>query len=796
MPVDSPKLPGEYSFAVKGYHFDHPIAPERKKRKHALTVGIQDTRLQKSIDDCFNNISEVTDSDVDKILSNDASKFVKNAENYYIISPWNDEATIVGLISTAKILFELQSGSITMTFRRFVSLAPFFMGWICKRTSFTKAPGNSSFSGHYMCKMHSAKSVCCEFKVTLRINFDARTVIIDVRTPHNHDYTRMITNFPASYLRTHIENSAAFLAGSAPTLLRSGVCNSLGPEICDALALKNINKKYFRNIALNDPVLQRKRNMFGGIGDWNEDIILIANKTGGLQMHYKVFNMAGSNAVLIANANFFGEMVKEKRIVMMDATYGVCGYSDAKLISIAYRDKWGETRVGVTALARPKAESFEVMAAFLEAVFLLAKELYGLSEREAFSKLTYFLIDESAGEEKAVNTVFNRLGTRSRHVKVLYCQWHMTSSFARKLGNTSEAYKVMHEAVYSTSEDRFNALVNKTLSLLSNNVTKIKYIKGHLRNKEKWAGYFRAIPVLQQIRTTQRIESIHSRWKNPPSSGGFGVGNKLTPVALADRLASYFGYEISEAQVQIQKSNSHFFSSKGFDSLDELIPRLREKCRIEYNAALKYFQKEQNGLASPDDGIATSSQGDKCVILIKNGRYSCRVFKYWGLPCRHMFLGALKSSPSFLHSRAMVDRLKPLAMDTYEAEIPVEPYEPNEMHQSGERLVLLGGLREIAHTSHSNVLEFMESDGNLSSLQDYIDFSNYVTGLAKKFWASKAEREKENVAEIFQKFMDKAAFFKRKWTRHVHHIPTQTIVIDFVGVSLSIESLYFTYGNK
>lgn len=27
-------------------------------------------------------------------------------------------------------------------------------------------------------------------------------------------------------------------------------------------------------------------------------------------------------------------------------------------------------------------------------------------------------------------------------------------------------------------------------------------------------------------------------------------------------------------------------------------------------------------------------------------------------------------------------------------------------------------------------------------------------------------------------------------------LPTQTIVIDFVGVSLSIESLYFTYGNK
>lgn len=564
MPKDSISFPGECSFVAEGYHFDHPLAPARKERKHIF--GCQDTRLQKLFDENFKYITEPTDSDLSTILLGNVNEFVTKVSSFYIC-PSDNEATVLRLISTAKLLFELQSGSITTTLRRFACLAPFFMNWICKRTSFTKAPGNASFSGHYMCKMHSEKHSCCPFKFTLRLNFSSQTVTFDVRTAHNHDYFSMVTYFPPDYLRSHIEAICASPGGNSAKLLKINTFNSLSADILEALCFMYIPIKYFRNITLRDPIVKNRKSEFCGTGDWNQDIAGIVSRYRNGGMHCKLFSMGGFNAALVATDTIFSKIVKEKQILMMDTTCGVCNYEDAKLISITYRNELGRARVGIAALARPKDGSFDDISAFINAVFAFAKERCGLSEQDAFAKLSYFIIDECMGEEKAVHAAFNRLPAPLHHVTILYCQWHMASSFAKRLGRASEAYKAMCEAIYATSEARFNELVKKALSLLAsnkakannqakaNNIAKAKYIKGSLKSKEKWAGCYRQSPVFPQVREKRKIDTIHSRWRSPSFNGGLWVSEKLTPLALADQLSIFFGSEYSENSVEIQRAN-------------------------------------------------------------------------------------------------------------------------------------------------------------------------------------------------------------------------------------------------
>lgn len=333
--------------------------------------------MQKAFESHFDGFAEPNDAVLNNVLSDDPSEFVRNASSYYI-SPLNNEEVILKLVGSAKLLFELHSGSIVMTFRRFILLDPFLMNWFGKRTSFTKAPGNSSFTGHYICKMHSAKFSSCRCKLTLRMNFDAQTVVFSVDVSHNHDYSSMITNFPGSYLKSPIEAISVACEDTSPTAIHDAARNSLCATVCKAFHFDCIPKRYFRNVSSHDSKLRMRKSSYRGPDNWDQDISEIPDRLqiGGL--HSMTFRVAGLSAVLIAADTFFREMVEEKRVVMMSATCGVCTYSEARLISMAYRDRQGNTRIGATALARPSSEPLEDIAAFIEAIFVLAKEQYGL----------------------------------------------------------------------------------------------------------------------------------------------------------------------------------------------------------------------------------------------------------------------------------------------------------------------------------------------------------------------------------------------------------------------------------
>ena len=77
--------------------------------------------MQKAFESHFDGFAEPNDAVLNNVLSDDPSEFVRNASSYYI-SPLNNEEVILKLVGSAKLLFELHSGSIVMTFRRFIVL--------------------------------------------------------------------------------------------------------------------------------------------------------------------------------------------------------------------------------------------------------------------------------------------------------------------------------------------------------------------------------------------------------------------------------------------------------------------------------------------------------------------------------------------------------------------------------------------------------------------------------------------------------------------------------------------------
>lgn len=341
----------------------------------------------------------------------------------------------------------------------------------------------------------------------------------------------------------------------------------------------------------------------------------------------------------------------------------------------------------------------------------------------------------------------------------------------------------MHEAVRCTSETQFQESVRKALTLLAGDQAKTKYIEGLLGSKPKWAECFRQSAVLRQIRTTQRIEATYSRWKDSCANGGFGVSTKLYPVDLAVRLARFFDCELSEANHQTQEPNSAFFTSKGLGYLDKLPPSLHKLCRDEYNSALEHFTKQGSGNSeSADHAMSTSILGSGSLLSMKGQKCSCRFFKCWGVPCRHMFLGALRmSDPALLHANNLVESAKPVPAHTYEPDTYAETAESTDTGSCDEteestdpgscdKRIALDCLQEIVRISENNMLDFMESDGHLSfdhlsSAKDLLDFTKYLLRLLKRCLDSKAKLDNEDISDIFDDISNRATLLQHKWER-------------------------------
>ncbi|RUS12482.1 hypothetical protein BC937DRAFT_87775, partial [Endogone sp. FLAS-F59071] len=60
----------------------------------------------------------------------------------------------------------------------------------------------------------------------------------------------------------------------------------------------------------------------------------------------------------------------------------------------------------------------------------------------------YFLIDQSAIEEKAINNTFHGLIAGEQIVDILYCTWHIRQTLQRRLGSFGKSYALMLQAMY------------------------------------------------------------------------------------------------------------------------------------------------------------------------------------------------------------------------------------------------------------------------------------------------------------------------------------------------------------
>lgn len=261
----------------------------------------------------------------------------------------------------------------------------------------------------------------CTFSGTLRISFETEKITFHIIHPHIHKASMMISKLNPPFFCARIRGLCKYVSKATPSSVGKILGRTLPQSIIDDWDFLNIDLSFFRSVYQNASEVMEYRAKYKSTGNWEHDVTkmeqLILGSNGLLA---KRFIMGGNSAILLCNRNIFRVMIMEKPLLIMDRTSRICCYPDSKMISIGFRDKYGHTKVGCTAVGIPKDESSENVMNFFSAIMILAQMEFVLLEHGTFLKLQSFIIDGSVGEEKEIIDSLNKLGASSQNVNAFF----------------------------------------------------------------------------------------------------------------------------------------------------------------------------------------------------------------------------------------------------------------------------------------------------------------------------------------------------------------------------------------
>lgn len=618
------------------------------------------------------------------LITKDICELYKLCASYMMNPKVADQVQEVLKARTA--IFNCTDMSIHFTLRQFVLIAPFLSSWYRIRSGKYKLKTDvqvlplqcrwrSTNTAHHLIEDPDHESsqdpslLPCTRSIRLIFDSKASGVTLDMVGKHSHTESDIIKTIPSAYVKHFLDStiSTRFELSSRDVLTEmkhiigdKNTIQGIGLDNVSPLWVRNNYKGYHGNhseptVRDNDEAVKLATELLSGS----------TGVDGELLYYTRMFHIGLVPCFIVASQLFFKEMVLDAKLLLMDSTHGITSESFGKLITLAYRDSYGNTQAGAVCYYCSNECSADIKL-FLHNVFVMAEDNLGITTREAFSKLRYVIIDESTAERAALNSEFNCDG-RANEISIYTCQFHKLMNFKRNLLSYCDGllYSFMAAAMYSTSEATCRDLIHQAITMADgecpSNVS--AYLYGQLALIDQWAAFPRKTRLLMQMRTTQRIESLHSIWKRKEHSH-YHIGSDDTANTLARKLDAYFSEQTAIRFSITHEAPSTAFMKANLAPLDRLDYGLRRFVRGQYLEAKREL-KTSSG-SQRQISIPLSISGQHCCCGSTN--WCCHFFQAYLLPCKHMFMTALqRPNPStFIDCNLFVSFFREYGFRTYD----------------------------------------------------------------------------------------------------------------------------------
>lgn len=212
----------------------------------------------------------------------------------------------------------------------------------------------------------------------------------------------------------------------------------------------------------------------------------------------------------LANQDNLDALQNSGHLVIMDSTHKTNKHG-WKLYTVLVRDSFNSWLPGGHFFVSTDEQN------------IVAKGLRVLKQWANTWRPRYFLIDQSAIEENAINHVFPGISAGEQNIGIFYCTWHCRRTLQRNLPSYGKSYELMLQAMYKTTHIGCEQLIQEAITSLSLEAKKTYIRRYWIKNTSKWALWSRKhSPILLQVTSTSPVESYHAVLKKKGNSG-FGL---------------------------------------------------------------------------------------------------------------------------------------------------------------------------------------------------------------------------------------------------------------------------------
>lgn len=515
--------------------------------------------------------------------------FCRKTSNYF--EPYLSLNDFNMILSARKDMFEREF--VNLSIEHFIVIAPFILGFYSRSGKYQPYLAEHVETGLYGTYFNCRRKNC-RYIVRVYINREERLIQFFSVGQHNHDISDLISDTLCPYARKYVCFLAKSRSDRTPACLLKDAYRNIGYQIAQSLGLCAASNSDISNIIMRR--FHGISDKYVGTGSTEKDVSEAINWLREVRFNdaeepslwVKPFRMGSSKGFVLADKIFFQEMVFEQPVLLLDSTHNVTSQENSKLMSLAYRGTDLKTRVGATAYYVSN-ESTEDVTNVLQAIKSLAHDVFSKRIDYVFSHLAYIVTDESSAERCAIRNVFP-------NTKNLLCVWHKKVNFQKQIIGFDDARSASNHlirAMNAYNKDLFDSEFQLVLFILKNAQEKeekknepdnnklkkigttLRYVRRAERDKERWALYFRAeYPTLMQLKSTQRIESIHSVFKRTETKGGFHINSGDVPQTLAKKLAFFFqsAHEKIKLINRRASNQNRFFTNHHLPELDKLDP--------------------------------------------------------------------------------------------------------------------------------------------------------------------------------------------------------------------------------
>ena len=300
--------------------------------------------------------------------------------------------------------------------------------------------------------------------------------------------------------------------------------------------IKDEAKKGYRAPAIKEAAINQFKDQEVGTGFLQLEAVLNAQHKvrGGLNIPYigatsldddidqalkwlqsnnyqtKQFEEPEYRGFALANQDNLNALQSSGHLVIMDLTHKTNKH-DWKLYTLLVRNSFGSWLPGGHFFVSAKEQN------------IVAKGLQVLKHWVITWRPRYFLIDQSAIEERAINQIFPGIIAGKQNIGIFYCTWHCQRTLQRNLESYGKGYELMLQAMYKTTRIGCEQVIQEAITMLPLE-TKKTYIQHYwLKNTSKWALWSRQnSPILLQITSTSPVESYHAVLKKK-GNASFGI---------------------------------------------------------------------------------------------------------------------------------------------------------------------------------------------------------------------------------------------------------------------------------